>query len=93
MGSKGQPIAVETPLVRVTKDTVHYQIESFWVTDFGNATSVLNVPSREDRIIFNLMEQSVKQEGKHYILPLPWRPNVVLRTTTEAFSISEKNVS
>ena len=57
-----------TNLVRVTKDTVHRQIESLWETDFGNATSVLDVPSsREDRIVFKLMKQSVKQEDKHYI--------------------------
>ena len=57
---------------------MHRQIESLWETDFGNATSVLDVlSSREDRIVFNLMKQSVKQEGKHYILPLPWRPNVI----------------
>ena len=67
-----------TSFVRVTKDTVHRKIESLLEIDFGNATSVLDVPSREHRIVFNLMKQSVKQEGKHYILPLPWRPNVVL---------------
>ena len=68
-----------TNFVRVTKDTVHRQIESLWETDFGDATSVLDVPSsREDRIVFKLMKQSVKQEDKHYILPLPWRPNVIL---------------
>ena len=58
---------------------MHRQIESLWETDFGNATSVLDVPSsREDRIAFKLMKQSVKQEDKHYILSLPWRPNVIL---------------
>ena len=58
---------------------MHRQIESLWETDFGNAMSVLDVPSsREDRIVFKLMKQSVKQEDKHYILPLPWRPNVIL---------------
>ena len=63
-----------TNFVRVTKDTVHRQIESFGETDFDDATSVLDVLSREDKIVFNLM----KQEGKHYSIPLPWIPNVVL---------------
>ena len=76
---------------------MHRQIESLWENNFGNATSVLDLPSREDRIVFNLMKQSVKQEGKHYILPLLWRPNVILpcnnRGVAEVFSKFEKNVS
>ena len=87
-----------TNFVRVTKDTVHRQIESLWETDFGNATLVLDVPSsKEDRIVFKLMKQSVKQEGKHYFLPLPWRPNVILpcdnRGVAERRLASLKNVS
>ena len=29
-------------------------------------------------MVFNLMKQSVKQKGKHCILPLRWKPNVIL---------------
>ena len=46
---------------------------------------------REDRIVFKLMKKSVKQEGKHYILPLPWRPNVVLPCDNQ--SVAERRLA
>ena len=96
VGSRGQPIAVETPLgwsllgpslslstskncqVNLTRAnrSLQKQIDSLWETDFSDSTSVLDVPSsREDRIVFDLMQSSVKMVNGHYSLPLPWRPD------------------
>ena len=48
------------------------QIDSLWETNFGNSTLVLDTPSsREDRVVFDLMQISVKRVEGHYSLPLP----------------------
>nr|XP_039258545.1 uncharacterized protein LOC120335116 [Styela clava] len=50
------------------------EIETLWTTDFGNETSVLDIPnSREDRAVYEIMQNSVKHIGGHFQLPLPWR--------------------
>ena len=55
------------------------RIDTLWENDFGNSMSVLDVPSFwEDRMVFDLMQNSIKSVDGHYSLPLPWRPNVKL---------------
>ena len=99
VGTRGQPIAVRTPLgwsllgpslsvstsnncqVNYVKaeETLQRQIDTLWENDFGNSMSVLDVPSsREDRMVFDLMQNSIRSIDGHYSLPLPWRSNVKL---------------
>ena len=55
------------------------QISRLWETDFGNETSVFDMPtSKEDRIAYDIMVNSVKHVAGHYQLPLLWRPHVEL---------------
>ncbi|XP_077972264.1 uncharacterized protein LOC144427252 [Styela clava] len=49
---------------------IQTEIETLWTTDFGNETSVLDIPnSREDRAVYEI----VKYIGGHCQLPFPWR--------------------
>ena len=53
-------------------------INCLWESDFGCGTSILDVPSsKEDRIMFDLLQNSVSMIDGHYQLPLPWRPNTL----------------
>ena len=48
-----------------------------WENDFGCATSVLDTPSsKEDRLVLSLMRKNLTMANGHYVLSLPWRPNL-----------------
>ena len=53
------------------------QISRLWETDFGNQTSIFDIPtSKEDRIAYGIMNNSVV--AGHYQLPLPWKSGLEL---------------
>ena len=53
---------------------VEQLVQRLWANDFGDGTSVLNRPfSREDRVMLNVLEETVAIKNGHYYLPLPWK--------------------
>ena len=55
------------------------EINRLWKTDFGNETSVFDIPTfKEDRVAYNIMVNSVEHVAEHYQLPLLWRPDTEL---------------
>ena len=90
-GCGGQPVAVRTPLgwsllgpslsLSVSKNcpvnfvntdpSLQTDIARLWENDFGCATSVLDT-----RLVLSLMRKNLTMANGHYVLPLPWRPNL-----------------
>ena len=59
----------------IDNETLQRQLERLWKTDFGDlvvGTKVL--PSVEDKIASNKMEESLQRVGSHFQVALPWRP-------------------
>ena len=57
--------------------TVEQQIQTIWSADFEIGTTVLNMPfSREDHLMYNLLQDFVKLVNGRFQLPLPWRSGV-----------------
>ncbi|XP_078495514.1 uncharacterized protein LOC144750757 [Ciona intestinalis] len=55
---------------------VQTEISCLWDTDFGDGTGIFDKPnSREDRVAYEMMRNSVKHENGKFVLPLPWREN------------------
>ena len=53
---------------------IEQHIQKLWVNDFRCGTSVLNrLFSREDRVMLNILEETVTPKNGHYYLPLPWK--------------------
>ena len=60
-----------------TEDSLRRDINCLWDNDFGCGTSILEVTSsKEDRIVYDLMQKYVSMVKGHYQLPLPWKSNV-----------------
>ena len=64
----------------VTSDhSLQSQISRLWETDFGNQTSIFDIPtSKEDCIVYDIMNNFVKIVAGHYQLPLPWKSGLEL---------------
>ena len=77
----------------VTSDhSLQLQISRQWETDFGNQTSIFNIPtSKEDRIAYDIMNNSVKIVARHYQLPFPWKSGLEL--PTESHVMAERRLS
>ena len=67
------------------------QIIRLWETDFGNETSVLDIPtSKEDRVAYDIMVNSVEHVAGHYQLPLLWRPDTEL--PEDSFEMAQRRL-
>ena len=77
----------------VTSDqSLQSQISRLWETDFGNQTSIFDIPtSKEDRIAYDIMNNSVKFVAGHYQLPLPWKSGLEL--PTDSHVMAERRLS
>ena len=57
--------------------TVEQQIQTFWSANFEKGTTVLEMPfSREDHLMYKLLQDSAKLVNGRFQLPLPWRSEV-----------------
>ena len=72
-----------------TEDSLRRDINCLWDNDFGCGTSILEVPSsKEDRMIYDLMQKSVSMVKGHYQLPYPENPMLAfLETASEWLSV------
>ena len=56
---------------------VKQQIQTIWSADFEKGTTVLEMPfSRENHLMYKLLQDSVKLVNGRFQLPLPWRSGV-----------------
>jgi len=61
-----------------TDASLQRDINCLWESDFSCGTSVLDVPSsKEDRLVYDLLQKSVSSVDGHYQVPLPWRSNTI----------------
>jgi len=59
----------------IDNETLQRQLERLWKTDFGDSVVGAKVlPSVEDKIASNKMEESLQRVGSHFQVALPWRP-------------------
>ena len=72
----------------VTSDhSLHSQVSRLWDTDFGNQTSIFDILTlKEDRIAYDIMNNSVKIAVGHYQLPLPWKSGLELPTDSHVMA-------
>ena len=72
--------------------TVWQQIQTIWSADFEKGTTVLEMPfSREDHLMYKLLQNSVKLVNGRFQLPLSWRSGVTSLPNNQSVALNRLN--